>query len=427
MKRFLKFLVLSVLIVSFAFGIFKLTNKYNLDVAYQNIDWSIIVKGCDDARSFDFDDEGNLYIAFNDTIRVVNSDGKDEVIIRESAFNILDIIWHDDKLFIATDNRVIEYNLKTNESVDLITNIPNLGENKDVSLLYKDNKLFVSIGSNTNAGIVEEKGKKEDVPTTTWTLTGKNFGENPTGIFSPYAVTTEPLEKVKGKEIGNASVISYGLDNKAIKLYADGIRNIKGWDIDSEGRIKGIIGGMENRGPRPIMDDKDYIYTINEESWYGWPDYSGGDPITSPRFTDGKKIEFLIQNHPDKTPEKPYYQHNDVTALNGFAIDKEGALFERDTIVFSDNKEGVLYALNDARILKPLVELGNGSYVEKIKFHNDSFFILDSSVGCLYILQSSDSGNIFNLPKIFWVFSIAFIVILFIIILFKFKSKKKVK
>ena len=91
MERFIKFLLVSIIVVTIAFGIFKVTNKYDLDILNKNIDWSISLKGCEGAKSFAFDEEGNLYLAFEDTIRVLNKDGNDELIIRESKFNILDI------------------------------------------------------------------------------------------------------------------------------------------------------------------------------------------------------------------------------------------------------------------------------------------------------------------------------------------------
>ena len=63
------------------------------------------------------------------------------------------------RLFIATDNRVVEYNLENNKSIDLIRDIPNTGINKETKLLVKDNVLYLSIGTNTNSGIVNEKGR----------------------------------------------------------------------------------------------------------------------------------------------------------------------------------------------------------------------------------------------------------------------------
>lgn len=426
MKHFIKFLIISILIVTCAFGIFKLTNKYDLDVIYKNIDWSITLKGCNGAKSFDFDKDGNLYIAFKDTIRIINKDGKDEVIINENSFDILDILWSEDKLFIATDNRVIQYDPKIHESKDLITEIPNKGENKNIQLLCDGKTLYLSVGSNTNSGIVSEKGQPEDLSTIQWILSGKNCGEVQTGPFSPYSVTVEKGEKTKEGVIGNASIIAYDLKKGETSIFSHGIRNIKGFDIDSTGKLKGIVGGMEDKGLRPIKNDKDYIYEFKKGAWYGWPDYSGGDPITSPRFTDNEKIEFLIENHPVKTPAAPLYQHKDINSLNGFAIDKEGRFFLKDTMIFADNKKGSLYARTDEGVLKELVDLGENSYVEKVKFYEDGFFILDSRLGCLYRLETINNGSLFNLPKVVWIFAIGFLIVLVMCLAFKFNNKKVV-
>ena len=81
-------------------------------------------------------------------------------------------------------------------------------------------------------------------------------------------------------------------------LGLDGLRkNI----FNNNGNIVAIVGGMEDEGSRAVKDDKDYIYEIKENAWYGWPDYSGGDPINSPRFSDNEnKLEAVISNPPTK-------------------------------------------------------------------------------------------------------------------------------
>ena len=61
MKRFLKFLCLATVVITLAFGIYEFSNKYNLNLIYSNIEWSINIKDCIDAVSFDFDNEGNIY------------------------------------------------------------------------------------------------------------------------------------------------------------------------------------------------------------------------------------------------------------------------------------------------------------------------------------------------------------------------------
>lgn len=387
MKRFIKFLFISAIVVSIAFGIFKLKNNYSVKVFDKDLNWTIKLKGIEGAKAFDFDSEGNLYIAFQDTIRIINKEGNNKLIIRESQLDILDMIYYKEKLYIATDNRIIEYDLKNNQYKDIVTNIPNLGVNKKVNLLIKGEDLFFSVGSNTNDGIVEKKGGKEDVPTTAWILNGHNFGKENTGAFSPYSVSTENGEKVEGNIIGNASIMKYNIESGELKLYAHGLRNVTGWDLNKEGEIIAAIGGMDNKEPRNINNDKDYIYKVIEDRWYGWPDYSGGDPIISPRFYGEKENRFLIKNPIDKNPSKGIYQHNSVSSMYGLSIDKEGKVLEEDAIIFSDINEGEIYSLNKELKLKKIIDLEEGSKIEKIKAVDGKFYILDSGFGGLFELS----------------------------------------
>lgn len=89
------------------------------------------------------------------------------------------------------------------------------------------------------------------------------------------------VQKCKGSDNyrtfpGNASLIKLTLSNNNIETFAWGLRNINGMNVNSEGKIFAVVGGMEDRGLRPVKGDYDYIYEIQEGKWYGWPDYSGG-------------------------------------------------------------------------------------------------------------------------------------------------------
>ena len=42
----------------------------------------------------------------------------------------------------------------------------------------------------------------------------------------------------------------------------------------------------------------------------------------------------------------PVYQHKSINALEGLAIDIDGNCLSKDTVVFADNKEKTLYAMN---------------------------------------------------------------------------------
>ena len=400
MKRFIKFLFISAIVVSIAFGIFKLKNSYNVKVLNRDLNWTIKLKGIEKAKAFDFDSEGNLYIAFQDTIRIINKDGNNKLIIKESKLDILDMIYYKEKLYIATDNRIIEYDLKNNQYKNIVTDVPNLGINKKINLLIKEKDLFFSVGSNTNDGIAAKKDDKEEVPTLTWILNGHNFGKEKTGAFSPYSISTESGEKVEGNIIGNASIMKYNIGTGELKLYAHGLRNVTGWDLNKEGEIIASIGGIENKEPRNINNDKDYIYKVLEDRWYGWPDYSGGDPITSPRFYGENENKFLIRNPIDKNPSKGIYQHNSVSSIYGLAIDKEGEVLEEEEIIFSDIKEGVIYSLNKELKIKKIIDLEEGSKIEKIKKVDGKLYILDSGFGCLFELSKVNKINNIGINKI---------------------------
>lgn len=425
MKRFIKFILAALIIVSLSFGIYKFKNSYDFNIINKDINLSIKIKGIKDARSFDFDEEGNIYLAFENTLKIINKNGNNGVIIRDSQFDILDILYYKEKLYIASDNRILEYDLSTNDYKELVTNIPNQGINKKVNLLINDDKLFFSIGSNTNDGIVNKKGEAFEIATNNWTLVGGNYGEGKTGAFSPYSISTEKGQTVEGHKLGNAAILTYDLKNGEIQLFSHGIRNIAGWDISSEGKIVAVVGGMLDTTVRGIKNDRDYIYEINGDRWYGWPDYSGGDPITSPRFTDGDPHKFLIKNHTTNNPDAPIFQYRDVAALNGLAVDKEGKYFEKDTLIVADNKLGSLYSLTPKGNLIDIADLGNTSKIEKIKFCEEGFYILDSGFGSLYVLNKTNFSNGFNLPYVIWAFIITFIILLILVILIKNKRNEK--
>ena len=116
MKRFLKCIILSMVIVSISFGIYKFSKGYDLDLIYENIDWSIVNKSVNGAVSFDFDREDNLYIAFKDAIKVITKDNNEEIVISDKSLNIYDIVCNSNSLIIATENKVVSYDLASKNS-----------------------------------------------------------------------------------------------------------------------------------------------------------------------------------------------------------------------------------------------------------------------------------------------------------------------
>ena len=92
--------------------------------------------------------------------------------------------------------------------------------------------------------------------------------------------------------------------------------------------------------------------------------------------------------------------------------------------IWDINKEKTLYAMNGEGVAKSIIRLSEGSEIKSIRYHKDSMYILDSSIGCIYKLGNGNNLSVFNLPKIIWVFLIIFIIAIVLIIVMKFKEKK---
>lgn len=427
MKKFIGFIIVAIVIVTGAFGIYKLTDKYDVKNLSNEVSCSISFKGLEGAETFDIDNEGKIYVGLKDSIKILDKDGREEYIIRDKKLNISDIVYNDENLYIASGEELYRLNINTKELEVLLEDIPALGDNKDTKLLIKDKNLYISIGSNTNSGIVEEKGLPYDRATASWIMTGEGYGDVKTGGFVEYGTSSQKGEKIKGFNIGNGCILTMNIDNKKVEMYAHGIRNIEGWDFDSKGQLYGIVGGMEDRGARAIKGDKDYIYKLQRNEWYGWPDYSGGDSVDSGRFSDGGKLKRLIDNPPTKVPEGPFYQYKDVSVLNGFSIDSEGKLLAKDSMLFVDNKEHKLNGLSSDGKLTPLLELNKGGKIEKIIDYDNGYYLLDSNLGVLYKIEANIDRGFFAMNPIYYIIIICVLMGIFGMVVYKILSIKKKK
>ena len=80
--------------------------------------------------------------------------------------------------------------------------------------------------------------------------------------------------------------------------------------------------------------------------------------------------------------------------------------------------------MNGEGVAKSIIRLSEGSEIKSIRYHKDSMYILDSSIGCIYKLGNGNNLSVFNLPKIIWIFLIIFIIAIVLIIVMKFKENK---
>lgn len=432
MKRFFKFLLAAIIIVVAAFSIFEFSNKYRISSLKNNINLNIYAKNCKDAVGFDKDEEGNTYIAYKTYIKSLKSDGRENIILEDYNFNIENVLYYDKKLFFVTNDKLMECDIDGKKVNVILDKIPSEGRCICRNLIIKDSHLLLSIGAATNSGIADKEDYNDykvpyDKSPINITLNGVNLGENKTGAFVPYGNSTKQGEKIKAENLGNASIVDIDLNNKKTSLYACGIRNITGWDLDSEDNLIGIVGGMENVGDRPVQRDSDYIYKIDKGAWYGWPDFSGGDPISSPKFKDEKLIKPLIANPPNNIVCAPLYAFEDVGIIKYLAIDKSGNVLDKNSKVFYNKKNNIIEALSYNNIHYELLKMKDESIVSGIKYFNDNIYILDSGIGCIYKLHYNKMNFKFNLSKPVWIFLLVFGICLLMVVIMKENKKRKIE
>jgi glucose/arabinose dehydrogenase len=95
-----------------------------------------------------------------------------------------------------------------------------------------------------------------------------------------------------------------------LEVFASGLRNPYALTVAPDGRLLTIVQGEDHRGSRP-MHAPDSLYEVRQGSWYGWPDYAAGTPVTELMQhveMDNPKA-FVLENHPPV--EQPLYSFQD--------------------------------------------------------------------------------------------------------------------
>jgi glucose/arabinose dehydrogenase len=224
---------------------------------------------------------------------------------------------------------------------NILTGLPSNGDFGNNKIEFgPDGKLYFGQGSVTNSGVVgpdnlwvHNYATLCDLPGAYIMLNGQNFETDNmllypdveektyTGAFSAYGVPNLPYETRKGLTKATGSILRSNLDGSNLELYIWGLRNAVRLKFDNSGRLIAANQGYDERGSRPIANASDHMYYINQGVWYGYPDYTAGEPVTSPRFTPegGKPLEFLLTNHPNVAPQ-PFTRFPPNSNIMGFDI-----------------------------------------------------------------------------------------------------------
>jgi len=203
---------------------------------------------------------------------------------------------------------------------DLITGLP-WGDHFTGEIAFDDDGwVYLGNGTVTNSGVVGEDNFRygwtssnpglHDVPAQDVTLTGRNYESldlrtaNPadkteTGAFVPFGTATSEGQTIDAGDRPSGAIYRVKTDGTGLEVYASGFRNPFGLGFDPDGRLITTDQGYDERGVRPVANAPDAVYVVEQDGWYGWPDFVAGIPITDPSFatsSEGGPLSPLLQN-----------------------------------------------------------------------------------------------------------------------------------
>jgi glucose/arabinose dehydrogenase len=215
----------------------------------------------------------------------------------------------------------------------LTANLPSIGDHHTDGLVIKDGYIYFGQGTATNSAVVGPDNAEfgwlkrhpdfHDVPCRDITLVGQNYPSDniltqdpndkaSTGAYLPFGTSSTPGQVIKGKVPCNGSIMRIPLEGGNPELVAWGFRNPYGLAISPGGKLYMAENGYDERGSRPVWGSADVLYEVETGKWYGWPDFSAGDNMTTSPKKESEEYETpgrggvraVIKEHPN-TPPRP--------------------------------------------------------------------------------------------------------------------------
>lgn len=301
------------------------------------------MKNLDSPIGMVFDEAGNVFIADSGlatgnprVLQLIN--GHFETIAQGFVVPISGINYLNGVIYVSHRGYVTKI-FGDGTRQNIIMGLPSNGDNYNSPVAFSsDNKLYFGQGTVTNSGVVGNDNKWVTVSPFLCDysgdyvmLYGQNFGTRniltealpndtaATGAFSPYGIPNIEYEIRKKYIKASGSILRSNLDGSNLEQVAWGFRNPTYLKFDINGQLFAANNGYNPIGSRPIENATDDFYYITPNLWYGWPDYSGGEAVNSPRFTPRGGIQptLLLKNQPN-IPPRPYVTFPPNSSIRGF-------------------------------------------------------------------------------------------------------------
>ncbi len=226
-----------------------------------------------------------------------------------------------------------------------------------------DGRLYIGTGPAANSAVVgidiaafvERSPELHTTPCQDITLTGRNFQtpdfrtESPsdvtlTGAYVPFGTETTPGQVIPGTVKCGGAVVAFDpmADDPegTLEVYAWGMRNVIGVAWAADGTMYAGVNGYDVRGSRPVNDEYDATYVVEQGEWYGWPDYSAAlEPLTDPKFDspDSLQAAVVVEGQPVGKALGPVIDH----AASGLEVADTSLVYGRHGFNSSPSKLAV--------------------------------------------------------------------------------------
>ena len=209
-------------------------------------------------------------------------------------------------IYVAHRSRISTLDPQTGEFKTIIGGLPAWGIFHNSKVVFSpEGKLVFEVSTQANSGTVDKpfmevisfynKPEKREIPCETVTLTGKAYpvvnmfskekkDTVMAPVYQPYYAEAKAGQVIEGEFWCNGGVYMAEPEGSSPRRIAWGLRDPYHLAYSPAGRLILTNNGAEHFPSRPIFDDWDTFYEVEEGKWYGWPDYYSGLPVTDDRF-----------------------------------------------------------------------------------------------------------------------------------------------
>lgn len=319
----------------------------------------VFAEGLDAPGSILFTDNGDLlitntsYTSENGAVMILRN-GQFEIIADNFNMPLLGITYKNGLIYVAHKGYITTIDLDGNRK-NVISGLPSYGDYSNCRVDFgMDGKMYFGLGTATNSGVVgtdnlwvSDYSFFCDRPGQPIILNGQNFtsdniliaGRNEevrTGAFKPFGETNSRYELVREVKMASGSILRANLDGSDIELVAWGLRCPAYLKFFYD-QLYVSNNGYDIRGSRPVANAPDEFIQIVEGTWYGFPDFAGGEPVNSARFKPegGIEPELLLSCHPS-VPPRPLALFPPDSFLVGFDFNIDRSFAPIGTIYITE-------------------------------------------------------------------------------------------